>query len=475
MSSSRRPPLPRHLILFDHTGGLKTNVSPFFTGANYSPNALNVEYAVSLGSVSKAKQYAQHSSNAGSTSIQGIFPFESADETNRLFMASNGTIYEDVTGTWTSRKTGLSATASFDYAMFYDKIYVSNGTDSVYYSSNGTTWTAVAITPKFCETYKNRMYYANYGGSNANRFTYSDLGDGTFSGGVALTSPSIGNFVDEITGRITGLHAAFNSLYIFTDKTFHAWDESYLVKVDNVGCTSNRSIASGNGRLFFANKQGVWMSTGGKARFTSRPVQYWWDGISASNYSLLNSAFWNNEYYLWIGNSNGQSNVVLVFNTLYNTWRVLTGWPSAAMAVWNNTNSEENLYFGSNTTSSLVYKSQNVYTQATVAASSVYDYDVQFPAGPEKEFFGLNLHCYAESFGNPVFQISYALESETVFHELTSWMLEGKGYMEQKEISLPSSCRGRAIQIRITESSGTNAWNWHGVKLYFYSDKGIDD
>lgn len=467
--------MPKALSLFDHTGGLKTNVSPFFSGQNYSPNALNVEYAASLGSFSKAKQYAQYSSDAGSTLIQGIFPFEPPVGSNKLFMASNGVIYEDVVGTWTSRKTGQTASATYDYAMFYDKMYLANGQDKVLYSSDGIIWTTVSITPKYVEVYKNRVYYANYAGSYSNRFTYSDLGDGTASAGADLTDPADGNFVDEISGAITGLHATFNSLYLFTDKTYFAWDESYLVKVDNVGTTSNRSIASGNGRLFFANKQGVWMSKGGKAKFISRPVQYWWDGVSASNYSSLNATFWNNEYYLWVGNTQGQSNVVLVFNTLYETWRIVTGWPSAEMVVWSNTSGEENLYFGSNTTDSLVYKASNIYTQAGVATSAVYDYDVQFPAGPDKEFLGLTLHCYAESAGNPVFQISYALDSGDTFHELTSWMLEGRGYMEQLKIPLPSICRGRAIQFRITEASGPNAWAWHGLRMYYDAERGIDD
>ena len=468
--------MPRALSLLNHTGGLKTNVSPFFTGENYSPNALNVEYSASIGSVSKAKQYAQHSSDAGSTAIQGIFPFEpAAIGTTKLFMATNGIIYEDVVGTWTSRKTGQSTSATYDFAMFYDKMYVANGNNSVLYTADGVTWTAVGITPKFCEVYKNRMYYANFGGSFANRFMYSDLGDGANTDGSDINDPSDGNFIDEIAGGLTGLHTAFNFLYIFTDKTINSWDGAYLQKIDNVGTTSNRSIASGNGRVLFANKQGVWMTTGGKPQFISRPVQALWDGVSASSYPLFNATFWNNEYYLWVGNTGGHTNVVLVFNTLYNTWRVLTNWPSAVMAIWSGSNGDENLYFGSNTTDSLVYKSQNTYTQATVATSSVYEYDVQFPAGTDKEFQGLTLHCFAESGGNPVFQIAYALDSKDTFRELDSWMLEGNGYMEQIKIPLPSSCKGKAIQFRITVSSGSHAWHWHGIKMYYDTDRGIDD
>ncbi len=460
--------MPQALALVDHTGGLKTNVSPFFAGKNYSPNALNVEYAQSLGSVSKATQYAQYGSDAGGTKIQGIFPFQAADNTKRLFMASNGIIYEDVAGTWTSRKTGLSDSTDYGSAMFYNRLYVANGSDGLQYTDDGTTWNNVsAAVGSHIAVFKNRLYLANIGsGSNRNRFEYSDLGDGTT---VA------NNTVDEIESAINGIHATYNVLYLFTEKSFWSWDETYLQKVDNVGTTAGRSVASGNGRLFFANRDGVWMSTGGKAQLISRPVQYWIDGVSASNYSEYNAAFWKNEYYLWIGDTQDQANVVLVFNTLYNTWRILTNWPSEEMAVWTNTSGEENLYFGNNAADSLVFKAQEVYSQAGVSTASVYDYDVQFPATPDKEFQGISIHCFAESDGNPVFQLSYALDSEDTFHELYSWVLQGNGYMEQVKIDLPSSCKGKAVQFRVSETGSANAWHWHGIKMYFDAERGVND
>lgn len=460
--------MPQALALVDHTGGLKTNVSPFFTGKNYSPNALNVEYAQSLGSVSKAAQYDNFGDTVGATRLRGIFPFEAPDNTRKLFMSTNGIIYEYVAGTWTSRKTGLNGSNDYDSAMLYDKLFVTNNADDLQYTSDGTTWSSVSgAVGQFAAVFKNRLYLANCNsGSNANRFQYSDLGDGT-----TVTN----NTVDEIESAIYGIHATYNVLYLFTQKNYWSWDESYLQKVDNVGTTSGRSIASGNGRLFFANRDGVWMSTGGKAQLISRAVQYWWDGIDSTNFSNFNAAFWKNEYYVWIGNSQDQSNVVLVFNTLYNTWRVLTGWPSLVMKTWIDTSSDEHLYFGGTTTDCTVYKAQEIYTQNGADTTSVYDYDVQFPATPDKEFSGLSIHCFAESEGNPVFQISYALDSEDTFHELTSWVLEGKGYMEQTSIELPADCRGKAIQFRITESTSANAWHWHGIKMYFDAERGTND
>lgn len=461
--------MAQSLSFKDHSGGLKTNVSPFFYERNETPNALNVENTSQLGAISKAKQYAQYGSDAGSTKIRGILPFESAANSKKLFMATNGIIYEDVAGTWTSRKTGLSDSTDFMSAMFYNTLYVTNGSDNMQYTTDGTTWNSVSsATPAFISVFKNRLYGANWGGANRNRFMFSDLGDGT-------TLYSAGNSVDTIEDAIVGMHATYNYLYFFTYNTFWAWDESYLQKVDNVGTSGGRSIASGNGRLFFANRDGVWMSTGGKAQLISRPVQYWWDGIDEANITELNAAFYKNEYYLWIGDSQGENEVVLVFNSLYNSWRVLTDWPSEEMAVWTNSNNEQHLYFGNNAADSLVFKVQDVYTAATANVTSIYDYSVAMPGGGDKEFTGLSLHCWAKSAGNPVFQLFYALDWEDTFHELGEWVLQGRGFPEHHKFTLPNFLRGRAIQFRIKEASSANAWTWYGMKLYYDGEKGVDD
>lgn len=463
--------MPQLRSFLNHTGGLKTNVSPFFMDNDETPNALNVEYANQLGAITKASQYSQFGNGVGDARIQGIFPFEDASSNRKLFMATNGVIYEYVAGTWTSRKTGLSDTNDFHSVMFYNRLYVAVGS-GIQYTDDGTTWNALSAAPQFITVFKNRLYGANFGGDNRNRVAFSDLGDGTMGSGSAFGT---NNTIDTIEGVITGIHATYNAVYTFTLKDFWSWDESYFTKIDNVGCLSARSIASGNGQLFFTNRDGVWVSTGGKAQMVSRPIQYWWDGIDADNLSELNGAFYKNEYYLWIGDSQGQSDVVLVYNTLYRTWRVLTGWTSRVMAVWTDGDRKENLYFGRHDANSLVYKADAVYTQAESPVAATYDYAISFPAGPDKESQGLSIHCWAQSNGNPVFQILYALDFEDTYHELAQWVLQGKGYPEYKRIGLPPHFRGRAVQFRIVEATSANAWTWHGMRFYFDGEQGTDD
>lgn len=457
--------MPKALDLFSHTGGLKTNVSPFLYRSTETPYSVNVRTDTELGSLTKATQYSQYINDAGNNAIQGIFPFEAADSTKKLFMASNGVIYEDDAGTWTSRDTGLSTSAKFESAMFYDKVYVTNGVDNLRYSSNGTTWNTVALTPKYVDVFRNRLYSANFGGSDRNKFKYSDLGDGT----------TTNNTVATIEDAITGLKATFNYVYFFTAKDFWRWDEAYLVKVDNIGCTSHRSIQAGNGLLFFANKEGVWVTDGNRPELISRPVQYWWDGITDANFDDLNGVFFDNEYYLWVGTSQSEANVVLVYNTLYQNWRVMTGWPSNVMATWTNGTDSQDLYFGNNTADSLVYIADTSYDQGATVVTATYDYPILFPAGPDKEFWGTSLHCYAESAGNPTFQIQYALNWSDDFKTLDEWTLQGLGFPEHHSIDIPKYIQGRAVQWRIKESTSTNAWFWHGMKMYYEETLGRSD
>lgn len=457
--------MARSLDLFSHLGGLKTNVSPFLYNSADTPNSLNVDYDTELGSVTNSLQYALHANDAGNNAIQGVFPFEDEDGTRKLFMASNGVIYEDASGTWTSRKTGLDTSAKYDSVMYFDNIFVANGVDNMQYSSDGTTWNAASgQTPKYVEVYRDRLYTAGFSSAAANDFKLSNVGDGTT---VSQT--------EGIAEVVTGIKTALNYLWVFAENAVYRWDESNLVRVDNFGTTSNRSLAAGDNALFFANRDGVYQTSGAKAQLISRPVQYWWDGITASNFASLNGAYHKFEYYLWIGDSQGQSDVVLVYNTLYQTWRVLTGIPSNVMATWVNTSSESNLYFGNNTADSLVYKFQSVYTQAGTTVSCQYDYPILYPAKPDKEFYGKGLTCFAESAGNVVFQIQYALDWSTSFKTLDTWMLEGRGFPESKKIDVPNRLSGHAVQWRILVENSTNKWHWHGMKFWYEQRPGRTD
>lgn len=473
--------MAKSINLLNHLGGLKTNLSPFLYKPTETPNALNVRNDTILGALTKATGYAQYGSDAGATAIQGVMPLEAPDGTKKLFMATNGVVYEDVAATWTSRVTSLSASAKFDSTVLYDQLWVANGVDAVRYTTNGTTWDAASASwtgwvdagsagsiqyaPKFVDAFRNKLYCANFGTSYRNQWTVSESGDGK--------SSYDGN--TDIDGDITALKSTLNYQFFFTEQSLWRYDETYLMKIDSIGTPAHRSVQAGAGRLFFANRDGVWQTDGSKPQLISRPVQYWIDGIATANLTSLNATYYQHEYYLWIGTSHDTANVVLVYNTLYQTWRVLTGWPSACMATWTNASNEQHLYLGNNTTDSLVFQSSTGYQAAGTTLSATYDYPVLFPAGPDKEFSGVSLHCFAEAAGPVVFTLQYALDGADTFTTLTEWQLTGLGFPEHARFEVPTSLRGRSIQWRITESTATVAWKWHGLKFYYEPGPGSRD
>lgn len=471
--------MPRPISLNNHSGGLKTNLSPFLYEKHESPHNYNVDTTSNLGAVSKAKHYYQFSSDAGSTAIQGIMPFENVNGQTKIFMATNGTIYEDVDGTWTSRHTGVENNKNVESVVFYNRLYVANELKGLRYTDNGVDWqtsvvnedsTSIDWRPKFVEVFRDRLYAANFGGTDnnqRNRFAFSDLGDGT--------TFNSDNLIDTIENPITGMKATFNGVYLFTDRSFWRWDNSYLLKVDNEGTESHRSIAAGASRLFFANKTGVWESTGGRPKFISRPIQWWWDDIIPTNFSKLNGVYHNNEYYLWIGDSRGKSDVVLVYSTLFETWRVLTNWPSNVMATWSNESNEKNIYFGNNTSDSIIYKTDDVYEQNNVRVESLYEYPHLFPAGIDKESYGRSLHCFAQCNGQVTFTVEYQLDSDGTWHELGNWSLDGTGGIEKHVFDLDNTVVGYSIKFRIKESNSGDAWQWHGMRYYSEGRRGVND
>lgn len=454
--------MAKSLDLFTH-GNLSTAVSPFLYKSTESPDHRNVETTVELGAVTPAVQWTAFATDEGSSDIQGVFPFETASS-KKLFMVADGGLKEEVSGTWTGRVSSLDTTAKFESAMLYDTLYVTNGVDDMLYTTDGTTWNTVARTAKYLAVFRDRLYEANLSGTTENQFTYSDAGDGT----------TVSNTIATIEDAITGIHATFNYVYLFTANSFWRWDETYLLKVDNTGTRSHRTLASGNGLLFFANKDGVWMTDGGKAQLISRPVQYWIDGIATANLDDLNAAFYENEYYLWIGDSQTVSDVVLVYNTLYQQWRVLTGWNSLCMAVWTNSDGERNLYFGEDG-NSVVRRVAAAYTQNGTAIDQQYLYPQIFPAGPDKEFFGKTLHCYAESTSPITFQLLYATDWSDDFQVLDTWTLEGKGFTEYRRLDVSRKINGRSVQWKVLVQNASALWKWQGMRFYFETSQGVQD
>lgn len=463
--------MSQKIDLFNHIGGIKTALSPFFYKPNETPLALNIGSHQELGAVTKAEQYDAFGGSSGSSYLQAIQPAEYPNGDSLLFSVNAGLVYKYTPGGWVNLAVGftaMDATVMWGSAFMYDTVYFTDGLKMYYSANEGAFWTAHTLSPvpKLLEVFKNRLYGANFSG-NTNRFRFSDVSDGT--------TFSTANYVDTIDAPIVAMKATLNYLYLFTAESTWRWDETYLYKVDDIGVRSAYAAVYGAQMMFFIGTDGIFQVNGGRAPYQiSRPVQDWLDGVEPTNIPKFNTGFFKDEVYFWIGDSLGYTDVVLVYNTVFKSWRVLTGWPSAMMAVWTDSTIDKRLYFAKHTTNG-VYRYGGTVNQDDVAVTAQYDYPILTPAGGDKEFQGKSLHCFARSTGLATFQIQYALNWQDDFVALKEWELRGEGFTETIQINVPASVCGKAVQWRILESTSGIPWTWEGMRFYFDTTRGVND
>lgn len=152
---------------------LPTNIQRQFLGINrLDPFSIQDTQASDMQNVSSTiSQYPTIQTRPGFTliglalaaRILGLFSWENVE----LNAISNGAWYSLVTGTWTSRKTGLNASANWSFANFKGGFSVmnlvgANGVDAVQ-TYDGTTVSALTGAPaggNFIETYAERLWCA---------------------------------------------------------------------------------------------------------------------------------------------------------------------------------------------------------------------------------------------------------------------------------------------------------------------------
>jgi len=130
--------------------------------------------------------------------------------------------------------------------------------------------------------------------------------------------------------NITGLANTGTLILIFKERAMYRWNgratDANLV-VD-FGTSSQESIASRNGRVYFFNPYGVYVTDGGYPTRISKPIHRWIEAIDPAYYGNVASVCDEDNYYCSIGDvtvdSVAYSNVVLVYTFSTQTWAVRT-------------------------------------------------------------------------------------------------------------------------------------------------------
>lgn len=254
--------------------------------------------------------------------------FNNAGDTNAVLSYNNA-------GTWTAVGGGSSFTASkkLRFETFLDYTFMVSSAFLEPKSWNGDTATDLGTTHlmgapsgQFINVFKSRLYIAGTS-ANPDRLYFSTIPD--ISGNI--TWDTTNNYLDVNPSdgmNITGLVNTGTLMLIFKERAMYRWNGSATDAnlVVDVGTTSNESLATRNGAVFFFNPYGIYITDGGYPVRISRPIERFIKGMSASFYGDVVGVCDDDHYYCSIGDTTVDgvtyTNVVLVYTISTKTWTV---------------------------------------------------------------------------------------------------------------------------------------------------------
>lgn len=319
--------------------------------------------------------------DTGANAILALFEYQydngSGTITRSRYRASNTIIEKDVSGSWTSVRTGLTAGLKGEAVQALNSIYYFNGTDTVQ-KLNNTTWSAVAGIPKgkFAVWHDRMLFVA---GIDATPYTVKISGDANnsldtpedFTGGWGLDAGKNG-----VYGKITGMNVVNGKVVVYTERGIHVISGkipeqmSIDEKSRGIGAVSHRSIASDGSYNYFQAFDGhVYCFDGNYPYKISDVIQGTISGINMGKLAESNAAVFDykgNKYILNFaeGASNTPNRTIVLeieksnlFDRNYKTksWLYWKGLNSSVM-LNSLVNGMPELYFGEATGNTVTYQ-----------------------------------------------------------------------------------------------------------------------
>lgn len=352
-------------------GGLNTNLSPFLQPEN-SPTVMNgclVNFK--LGALIKDVGYKKVGGALESgKAITGLFDFKEPGGTQKMLATVNDATDDDTqlfyktdAGAWTEIGAAETAWANFadiDVSMesfigysFFGGYGSTDGFLPVG-SLTGTTFsTATNVTnmPKGKQVikYRDRVYVINCQ-IGATNYPFRAYFSSVPAGGAITWTPA-SDFIDIDYGEeLTGAGALWDRLILFTEDNAYFYDQSQKKHLWATGCSNWRTIQNSGPFMFWANGDGVWMSSGGQPQNIAGPAI---DFIRAGNPRNFFGVIVDEEYHLYVGDVtvNGVSykNCKLVFNIPTSTWRSRELANTMTVFARKNSSGSQKLYQGGTT------------------------------------------------------------------------------------------------------------------------------
>ena len=304
-----------------------------------------------------------------SSVVLGLFQAEkqntSANSSSIMVMTNSGDtqaeIFEDVSGTWTSRNTAGTKDLKHRFSEFIDYTFRVNGTDTVLTSTDLVTWgttnAPTVILPAYTAIFQDRVYVAKGSASGQmSRFWFSSLPS---SG--AITWDTTNDFVDvnpDDGDQITALENNGNRLLLFKKRALYRWTfgQTEPDRLIGVGTDSQECVKTNLdiGITFFANARGAYAYDGNRPRLISRKIQKWFDAVGTSSGdqpSDFSAETDQDNYYLYLSDSltvDGRTytNVMAVYNISLDGWTIWSLHTPVRVMAKLIQSSVEGIYFG---------------------------------------------------------------------------------------------------------------------------------
>lgn len=475
-------------------GGAQTATSPFLLADNDLEILDNCLISYKLGAIIKRLGYSQIGATLQSAkSITGLHNFRQTASTQKMLATVDDATSDDTQlfystgGAWTevgdaetawANKAGINVEMEdFIGYCFFVGYGATDGFLPVA-SLTGTTFsTSTNVTDmpqgKYIKRYRDRLYVANLydGGALPYRVGYSNIpSGGTISWSEYQADTA---WIDvDYSEEITGLGENWDRLVIFTPFSAYIYDQTFKKKAWDVGCSNHRTIKNAGAYMFWANRDGVWRSTGGRPEnIAGRMIDF----IRYATPTNFFAEVVDEEYYLYVGNVtvNGISytNTRIVFNLLTETWRIEEMYEDIdAFAAFNNSGKLQ-LYMGCADGEVMV---QSKYTDTT----PIYTDD------------GNPIHSWFQTrpyhLGNPAIEkditkvIAYADRAvglhlkARILNNNTRALTEFKSLGELKgyitELGSPDTNKGNLIQFEGVENGSLPYWSFYGISVLIEQD-----
>ena len=250
---------------------------------------------------------------------------------DRLISVFNTVAYALVSGTWTSKRTGLTANSKARFTNFVDLVFMVNAVDAMQSWDGGagnfsTTNVTSAPAAAYIENFRTRVWAARTS-ANPSRLHYSSIADA--SGAIAWTGSVGEGYIDVAPGDgedITAIKKFDGTLFVSKPSTMYRVFSINETEPDArifVGTYSQESMVTTKEGLYWHHSSGIYRVRKGETSPTeiSRPIYTIIQNISRSNYTEIGA--WSDDDHVYFSVGDVTVNGVSITNCILR-WTIST-------------------------------------------------------------------------------------------------------------------------------------------------------